>query len=99
MTAMVQNSSQFDMERGLSKDKRLSRVQQAAQNQIHSGVTRHGGPGAFNFKADIDAVKTVSKNKKIGATTANSVSGNIFAEVFCSVEGNTTTYSQLQGRC
>ena len=90
MTEMVQNSRQFDMERGLSNEEKLSRVQQATENQIQYRVARYGGPGAFNFETDIDDVKTVSKNKKTRAGATNSVSGKAFTEDVFSVAGNTT---------
>ena len=40
MTDIVRISRQFDMDRGLSKEEKLSRVQQAAASQIQYGVTK-----------------------------------------------------------
>ena len=65
-TNMVKNSRQFDMDRGLSKEEKLSRAQQAAASQIQYGVVTHGALGAFNFEDDSDDFKTVTKNKEGG---------------------------------
>ena len=86
MTDMVRNLRQFDMDRGLSKEEKLSRAQQAAINQIQYGVATHGVPGAFNFEDDNDDFKTVTKNKKVGHRATNSVIGKTFAEDFSEVE-------------
>ena len=87
---MARNSQQFDMDRGLSKEEKLGRAQQAAASQIQYGVATHGALGAFNFKNDNDDFKTVTKNKKAGHRVTNSVSGKPFAEDVFSVAGNTT---------
>ena len=89
MTDRVQNSRQFDMNRGLSKEEKLSRAQQAAQqsptgcrksNPVRGRNAWRTGPCVFNFEAVNDDVKTVSKNKKVGDRATNSVSGKTFAE-------------------
>ena len=90
MINMVRNSRQFDMDRGLNKEEKLSRSQQAAANQIQYGVATHGALGAFNFEDDNDDFKTVTKNKKVGHRATHSVSGKTFAEDVFSVAGNTT---------
>ena len=90
MTEMVKNSRQFYMDRGLSKEEKLSRAQQAAASRINYGVTTHGGPGAFNFEAGYDDVKTATKNKKVGNRASNSLSGKTIAEGVFSVAGDTT---------
>ena len=90
MTAVVQNSKHFDMDRGLTDKEKLSKVQQAAESNIHYGVATHGGLVAFDFEVDNDEIKTVSKNKKVGARATESVSGKTFAEDMYSVAGNTT---------
>jgi len=64
MAAVIQHSKQFDMDRGLTDQEKLSKVQKAAENRIHYGEATHGAIGAFNFEADNDDVKTISKNKK-----------------------------------
>ena len=63
----------------MRKEEKLSRAQQAAASRIHYRVATHGGPGAFNFEADYDDVKTVAKNKKFGNRAFNSVSGKTLA--------------------
>lgn len=89
-TDMVKNSRQFDMDRGLSKEEKLSRAQQAAANQIQYEVASHVVSGAFNFEENNYDLKTVSKNKKVGHRATNSVSRKSFAEDVFSVAGNTT---------
>ena len=90
MKTVVQNSKLFDMNRGLTKEEKLSKVQQAAENNIQFGVAAHGAIGAFNFEVDNDDVKTVTKGKKVGERASGSVSGQTFAEDMFSVAGNTT---------
>ena len=90
MTAVVQNSKLFDMDRGLTDNEKLSKIQQAAENNIQYGVAKHGTIGAFNFEAENDDVKTVTEGKKVGARAAESVSGRTFAKDMFSVAGNTT---------
>ena len=90
MTAVVQNSKLFDMNRGLTKEEKLSKVQQAAVSNIQFGVATHGALGAFNFETDNDDVKTVTTGKKVGERASGSVSGETFAEDVFSVAGNTT---------
>ena len=89
-TEMVQTSRQFDMDRGLSKEEKLSRVQQAAASRIQYGAAPHGGPVTFNFEADYDDVKTVTHNKKVGDRDTNFVSEKTFAENVFGIAGNTT---------
>ena len=93
MTEMVKTLRQFDIDRGLSKEETLSRAQQAAASRIHYGDATHGGPGAFNFEADYENVKTVTKNKKVGNRASNSVSEKTLAEDDFRVAGNTTLSS------
>ena len=64
MTAMVRNSRQFDMDRGLSKEEKLSRAQQAAASRIQYDVATHGAPGAFNFEDDNDDFKTATRTRR-----------------------------------
>ena len=90
MAVMVRNSRQFDIDRGLSKEEKLSRAQQTAASHIQYGVATHGVPGAFNFEDDNDDFKTVTENKKVGHEATNSVSGKTLAEDIFSVAGNTT---------
>ena len=90
MTAMVKNSRQFDMSRGLSDQEKLSKAQQAAANQIHYGRAMHGGPDTFNFNIGNDEVNTISKHKKVGARATASVSGKTFAGDVYSMAGDTT---------
>ena len=90
MTDVVRNSRLFDMDRGLSKEEKLSKAQQAAAGQIQYGETKHGGIGAFNFEGDNDDVKTVTANKKVGNRATKSVSGKTLVEDVFSVAGNTT---------
>ena len=75
MTDVVRSSRLFDMDRGLSKEEKLSKAQQAAAGQIQYGGTKHGGVGAFNFEGDNDEVKIVTLNKKVGDRATNLVSG------------------------
>ena len=49
MTAMVRNLRQFEMDRGLSKEEKLSRAQQAATSGVLYSVA-HRVPGTFNFE-------------------------------------------------
>ena len=65
MTDVVNNSRLFDMDRGLSREEKLSRAQQAAAGQIQYGETKHGAIGDFNFEGDNDEVKTVTANEKV----------------------------------
>ena len=90
MTDVLKNSKQFDMDRGLSKEEKLSRAQKAAAGQIQYGKMKYGGVGAFNFEDNNDDVKTVTENKKVGQRATNSVSGKTFAEDVYSVAGATT---------
>ena len=78
------------MDRGLSKEEKLSKARQAAAGQIQYGETKHGGIGAFNFEGDNDDVKTVTANKKVGNRATNSVSRKTLVEDVFSVAGNTT---------
>ena len=64
MTAMVRNSRQFDMDRGLSKEEKLSRAQQAVASQVQYDVATHGVPGAFNFEDDNDDFKTATRTRR-----------------------------------
>ena len=63
MTAMVMNSRQFDMDRGLSKEKKLSRAQQAVASWVQYGVATHGVPGTFNFEDGNDDFKSDKKQE------------------------------------
>jgi hypothetical protein len=90
MTAVIQHSRQFDMDRGLTDKEKLSKVQKAAEDRIHYGEATHGAIGAFNFEGDNEDVKTISKKKKAGPRAAESVSGKTFADDIYSVAGNTT---------
>ena len=90
IAAMVRNSRQFDMDRGLSKEEKLSRDQQTAASLIQYKVATNGVPGAFNFKDDNDDFKTVTKSKKVGHRSTNSISGKTFAEDIYSMAGNAT---------
>ena len=90
MSLVIQDSRQFDMTKGLSKDERVSKAQQAAENCITFGEVRHGCPGAFNFSDDCNSMKTTTPNKKAGEREVSSVSGKTLAEDICSVAGDTT---------
>ena len=90
MTDVLKNSKQFDMDKELSKEEKLSRAQKAAAGQIQYGETKHGGIGAFNFEGDNDDVKTVTENKKVGQRATNLVSGKTLSEDVFSVAGATT---------
>ena len=50
MTAMVRNLRQFDIDRELSKEEKLSRAQEAAASLIQYTVAIHGVPGDFQFR-------------------------------------------------
>lgn len=90
MTEVLKNSKQFDMDRSLTKEEKLSKTQRAAAGQIQYGEMRHGGVGAFDFEDNNDDIKTVTEDKKVGQRATNSVSGKTFTEDIYSFAGATT---------